>query len=164
MRRLRKVAFLLVLLAPLGAGWFALRSALGMEAARSSLDSLRRDVQEARKLGGLHTFGGASSRSGPVLLKSLVQEVAQKEGITVAFLSESERELGKGRREKQVLARVVQADHGKFVPFLARLEAEGGGAKVKEIHLKPSRTTTGVYEEAEIVLCHLSEREPGAKP
>lgn len=164
MRRLARAAWVLVLLGPLGAGWFALRSAMAAEAARSSKDSAFRDLRDAKRLTGLHSFGGTLGRSGPLPLKTLVQEAAQTGGITVAFLSESERDLGMGRREKQILARLVQAEHGKLVPFLARLEEEGGGAMVKEIHLRPSKNATAFYEEAEIVLSHLSESNGGPKP
>jgi hypothetical protein len=164
MRKLARAALFILGISPVGAGWFALRSALAENEARSSRDLALEELRGARALASRHIVGAGMPVSGPLVLKTFLQEMAQKQGIAVAFLSESERDLGKGRHERQVLARMVQADHARLVPFLGGLEAHGGGARLKELHLRPSKSDSAVYEEVEIVLSHVSEAEPGRKP
>jgi len=94
-------------------------------------------------------FGSRSGPTGPSALKTLTQEAAAKEGLLLASLSESERDLGKGRREKSIAFRLQNALHAPMIRFLSELESSGGGGRLKELHLHPSRSAEGGYEEVE---------------
>jgi len=87
-------------------------------------------------------------------LKALVQREISRHGIPVIYLNDSERELGKDVKERNVVTRALNVPHAKLVAFLGALEAQGAGAKVKELRLKPAKEQSGVYEEAESVLTY----------
>lgn len=108
-------------------------------------------LEEAQRMATAYpdAFG---NRAEEVNLKATVQAAVARQGISVTYLSESEKDLGKNLREYSVLTRAVNVPHAKLVTFLAELEAKGGGAHIKEIHLKPSKSHSEVYEEAETVV------------
>lgn len=153
------------LFALLGAGWFAVEGFLRMQARARERDEVVRKLVEARSLIARHPaiFERDAKPAADIALKSLVQEAATKHGLTVGFLAESEKEAGKGKRERQVSARLVRAPHSRIVPFLAELEGRGEGAIVKELHLRPSKDLSDTYEDAEIILARLRTIEE-AKP
>jgi hypothetical protein len=154
-----------VILGLLGALWFGADAALGARLALRERDRSEEKVREAYQLGTRHSdlFSGALHSSGDVPMKTLVQEAATKEGIQIAFLTESDKDMGKGKKEKQISARFVRSPHAKLVSFFADIEARGGRAKVKELHLRPSKEQTDAYEEAEILYSRIT-RSPEAKP
>jgi hypothetical protein len=100
-----------------------------------------------------HAFGTGSPASlSDLSLKLLAQEAAVSRNVPLGYLSETERETEKGRREHQVLVRLVNAGHRNLVLYLQDLELRGGGARVKELHIRPSRECLDCYEEVEVVL------------
>lgn len=137
--------------------WFVVDGAMGASARAHIRDAALRKLREARTLALRHpsVFRADTSLFGEVPLKALVQNTARKHGLRIAFLSEMEREAGKGVRERLVSARFSGSPHSKFVLFLLDLEKEGAGAKVKELHLRPSKDTSDVYQDGEIVFSKL---------
>lgn len=136
-----------------GAAAFATERGLAWAAAREARLAAHREIEDALRLAARHPNAfGIQAAPGESSLKSLAQETAARRGLQIGALSESERELDRGRRERQVVVRVVDAPHAELVRFLDDLEAQGAGAKVKEIHLRPSETRNGAYEEAEVVV------------
>ena len=142
-----------LLVALLASAGFLVDGALAANARLRTRDAALRKLREARALALRHptVFRGESAPSQDVPLKALVQKSARKHGLRIAFLSEAEREAGKGVRERQVSVRFTGSPHSKFVLFLLELEEEGAGAKVKELHLRPSKDTSDVYQDGEIV-------------
>lgn len=122
-------------------------------------------VREAGRLAALHpdAFDPSRESVGDLSLKTLVQEKGTKLSLGIAYLSEAEREAGRGWKERQAIVRLRQAPHGRLVSFLAELEREGRGARVKELRLRPSKEKTGVYEDTEIVFSRILPL-PGEKP
>jgi hypothetical protein len=151
--------------AAVGAGILSLGEYVAFARALAVRDASADRLAEARRIVDRHpqAFGSARSGSGEVSLKAIVQEAAGKHGVPIASLSEIEREAGKGRRERQVVTRLVRAEHPKLVAFLGDLEEKGGGAKVKELHLRPSKDQTGFYEEVEVILSRIFS-SPGGRP
>jgi len=158
------IVLLASLLAAAGAGAFALDRAAGFRSASIERDSAQKDLESALALAERHprAFGPGAGSSGESALKGLAQQSAKNRGVTIGFLSESEREAEKGRRERQIHVRLVNAPHRGLVQFLEDLEAKGSGATVKELHLRPS-PDGDVYLEAELVLSKLVSA-PGEKP
>lgn len=152
MRRDRILSWAAVL-SILGASAFAVDAGIACHLAERERDGVVLRVEEAHRLLVRHpeVFGRAAGIQETLPLKGLLQEVATREGVAVGFLSETERDAGQGRRERQAAARLVGAEHGKLVRMLVDLEARGGGARVKELHLRPSKDVTAIYEEVEIV-------------
>ena len=121
----------------------------------SRLDATLESLAASRALRETHPLVFSTSQaagSGKDRLKALVQDCGAKQGLGIAYLSEAEREVGKGAMERQVVCRAVGVPHDKLVKFLASLEAQGEGAKIKEIRLKPAKEKSGIYEEAEAVV------------
>jgi len=131
--------------------------------AREERDEARRSLEKAVKLAAEYprAFGPQAMvpLAGESGLKTLAQEFAASRSVTIGYLTESERESEKGRRERQVIIRLVNAAHPNLILFLQDLESRGGGAKVKEIHVRPSRDIVDAYEEAEIVVSKLAPEE-----
>jgi hypothetical protein len=154
-----------VILGALGALWFAADGALSAGQAARARDRAEGSVRAAWTLGtgNPRLFSGVLRPTGDLPLKALCQEAGRKEGIQIAFLTESEKEAGKGKREKQVSARLVRSSHPKLVSFLALLEERGAGAKVKELHLRASKDLSDTYEEAEILFSRVTS-VPEARP
>jgi hypothetical protein len=152
----------------MAAAWFAADRAFQAVVRERERDLTVSKLVEARTLMARHPelFKEENpSPAGLVPLKPLLQEAGTKHGLLVGFLSESEKDAGKGRRECQVSARLVRAPHAKLVHFLADLEGRGSGALVKEIHLRPSKEVSDIYEEAEIVYARaVMVPEAGKKP
>ncbi len=148
-----------------GAGILVLGEYVAFARALAARDSSSWRLAEAQRIVDRHpqAFGSARAAGVEVSLKTVVQEAAGKHGVPIASLSEVEREAGKGRRERHVVTRLVRAEHPKLVAFLSDLEEKGGGAKVKELHLRPSKDQTRVYEEAEVTLSRIFS-SPGGRP
>ncbi len=140
---------------------FAIERGIACAAVRDVRRAAVRELEEAIQLTARHpgAFGDQAPVAADAPLKSLAQEVAAKHGVAVAFLSESEREADGGRRERQVIVRLTHPAHRKLVGFLGELESRGGGARIKEIHVRPSSSKSDHYEEAEVVVSRLSEPE-----
>jgi hypothetical protein len=151
----------LAALALLGSALLAADRFSSAQATRERREEAARDLARAMELSNRHprAFGAQASAESDSALKTLVQESAKNRGVTIGFLSESERDAEKGRRERQVLVRLVNADHRNVVFYLQDLEEHGSGAKVKELHLRPSRDQVDAYEEAELVLSKVIVRE-----
>ena len=136
-----------------GAAAAAFDRAHAARVAGRARDEAHARLDQARALSDQHphAFGSAlSAAEQGGALKTQAQEAATSRGVTIGYLSETERETRKGGREMQVVVRLVEAPHGGLVRFLQDLETAGG--RVKELHLRPSRSTPDAYEEAEIVL------------
>jgi hypothetical protein len=166
---MRSPAFILslVALAVAAAGAFAAERGLAARTARSQREEAQSQLEKAVKLAAEHprAFGPqAVTSAGDSALKTVAQEAATSRQVTIGFLSESERDADKGRRERQVIIRLVNAGHPNLILFLQDLESRAGGAKVKEIHVRPSRELPDAYEEAEIVLSKVSAAPVEKKP
>jgi hypothetical protein len=160
----RNPAFVLALaaLAVVAAGGFAADRYGAARAAREEREDAQRSLEKAVSLAAEHprAFGPqAILPATDSALKTLAQEFAAGRNVTIGYLTESERETDKGRRERQVLVRLVNPGHPNLILFLQDLETRGGGARVKEIHVRPSREIPDAYEEAEIVLSKIVAEE-----
>ena len=149
----------------LGSSWYAIEGSLRYqrqaELYQGHVGKLAQAVAMAARHPSLFEEGDRSAGEGS--LKNLVKNIAREKGLEIAFLSENEKEAGKGKRERQVTARLVRAPHEKLVRFLAELEELGSGAKVKELHLRPSKETTDTYQDAEVIFAKVfsvPRREP----
>jgi hypothetical protein len=148
-----------LILSLLGGGWFATEEWLAAETRLRERDLAISTLSEARMLFARHPelFQGSGGFFGSeVALKALLQESSTQHGLQLGFLSEADKEAGKGKRERQVSARLVRAPHGSLIPFLADLEARGAGAVIKELHLRPSKDVSGTYEDAEVVFSRMT--------
>jgi hypothetical protein len=149
-----------------GAGFAADRWAAA-RAARGAREEAEGCLEKATALARKYprVFGPLPSPSARgSSIKVLAQEFAASRNVTLGYLSESEREGEKGRRERQVILRLMDAPHPNLVRFLEDLEGRSGGAKVKEIHIRPSREIPDAYQEAEIVLSKGVTAAPEKKP
>ena len=153
----------LIALAVAAAGGFAADRYSAARTAREERDEAQRALEKAVRLAAEHprAFGphAVAPSSGESGLKTLAQEFATSRNVTIGYLTESERESEKGRRERQMIIRLVNAGHPNLILFLQDLENRGGGAKVREIHVRPSREITDAYEEAEIVVSKFAPEE-----
>jgi len=132
---------------------FAVFEYVSYTEARDSFNDRMERLQDAQAMASKHSqifrTGTATVRKD---LKGLVQEVGAKNGISIIYLNETERDAGDMVRERNVVARAVNVPHAKLVTFLADLESRGNGARIKEIRLKPALDKSDVYQEAESVL------------
>jgi len=148
-------------------GGFALNRYAAARNARGARESAQRDLEKAVKIAAEHprSFGpeAVPAQTGAAL-KSLAQGLATSRGVTIGYLTENDREADKGRRERQVMIRLVSPGHQNLVLFLQDLESRGGGAKVKELHLRPSKDVTDAYEEAEVILSKTAPVAEEKKP
>lgn len=154
---------LLLLIALAGAGYAALDRYLAWQEVKVAADRQLEDLQAAQSAFARHpgAFAPGTDDPGARNLKALVQGAVARNNVPVVFLSESERELGRGVVERDVTARAVNVAHGPWVRFLADLEANGK-ATVKELRMKPAPRQNGVYEEAEtVVSLRWAAPEPG---
>ena len=146
---------------------FAALSAWSALARGRERDQAVRALSEARRLlaSRARDRSGAGAQAGSeVGLKALVESESASSGLALGFLSEAEKEAGKGRRERQVSARLLRTPHEKLVRFLAALEAKGAGAVVKELHLRPSKEDSGTYEDVELTYSRVGPVIPTAVP
>jgi hypothetical protein len=164
----KSTAFVLTLaaLAVASSGGVAIDRYGAARAARADREDLERQLRKAETLAATNpcAFGPNVPAPGKdATLKGLAQEAAAGRALTIGYLSEGEREAEKGRRERQVIVRLVNAAHPNLILFLRDLETRGGGAPVKEIHVRPSREVQDAYEEAEIVLSKSTAAAPEVK-
>ena len=153
MKRLAAAAPLLVALALIGAATFALDRYFALDAARSSLGEQMLQLERACQLARTHPQSlGTTANGAKTDLKALVQQSSARQGIVLTHLSETEHEAGEKVKERTISARAANVPHTAMVAFLADLESRGGGARVKEIRLKPAVDNGGMYQEAESVL------------
>jgi hypothetical protein len=153
----------IVALAALVCAALAIDRYIASRVSAKAVESAVSDLREARLLVEQNpaSFGTPPPTGAQMALKAAIQQTGARYGLSVAFLSESEKDAGQGRREKQAVARLVNPAHNKIVPFLDELERIGG-ARVRELHLRPSRETTGLYQEVELVLARpLGTEEEG---
>ena len=160
------IAFVLSLLVVLASGGFATDRFLVSRLVRQNRESAQRDLERAVFLISQHpgAFGWKGERQDEGSLKTVAQESAARQGVTIGYLSENERDTEKGRRERQVIIRLANAPHPNLIHFLQELEHRGTGAWIKEIHVRPSRENSDSYEEAEIVLSKASAAPEEKKP
>jgi hypothetical protein len=142
------------MVAVLAAGGFAWNRWTKVGEMRESASRREEDLRRAVRLAcdRPELFGERGSSLNLKPLKALVQEAAAQCQVAIGFVSESEREVERDRQERQVMLRLVGTAHGNLVRFLGHLEKEGGGARLRELHLRPSKEVTDLYDEAEIVL------------
>jgi hypothetical protein len=143
-----------VALAVLASAALAADRGLASRFSGKALEAALGDIREARALveRDPSAFGTPPPVGAQAELKTTVQQVGARHGLSIAYLSEGERDAGQGRREKQAVTRLVNAPHDKLVPYLAELERVCGNARVREFHLRPSREANGVYQEVEFTL------------
>ncbi len=151
------------LLALLGAAGFMTQRLGALRLARTGRESAQTQLESALKLaakepGRFGTLAPASTPDGS--LKPLAQELAAARSVSLGYLSENERDSDGGRRERQLVLRLLNAEHPQLVRFLEDIEARGGGARIKELHLRPSRELANAYEEAEVVIARATEKKP----
>jgi hypothetical protein len=154
----------IVIAAVIAAGAFAFNRFMALEEAQAA-NALRMDeLEEARHLVQSHpeAFGVNASAVAKSDLKGLVQQSSSRNGVVLMYLTETERDAGEKIKERNVVARAVNVPHAKLVAFLADLEKQGNGARIKEIRLKPATDRSDVYQEAETVLAlrWVTESEP----
>jgi hypothetical protein len=147
----------LAALALLGAAGFAIERGLTASSLRSAREAAAFELEGALALAAKHpsAFGGPALQPGESALKNLAQQIAVRRSLTIGYLSESEREAEKDRVERQVILRLVGPGHAGLVALLQDLERQGGGVRVKEVHVRPSLHQPDAYEDAEIVLARL---------
>lgn len=149
------VALTLAALVVCAAAGYAADRYAAATVARVEREEAQQALKKAVGLAAEHprAFGpNAAAPGGDSSLKALAQEAAASRNVSLGYLSESERDVEKGRRERQVLIRLINAGHPNVVLFLQDLETRGGGARVKELHVRPSREIPDAYEEVEIVV------------
>jgi hypothetical protein len=136
------------------ATFFAVDRYAAMEEARTATTAAHEQLALAQDIAQRHpeAFGVNANHSAVADLKRLVQDSAARNGVSLLYLTETERDAGESIRERNVLARLVNVPHDKLVSLLADLETKGGGARIKEIRIKPSIARSDVYQEAEAVL------------
>ena len=156
---MRRTALVLAsaLLVLLGSAAFAVERGLAASRSREAREAAVAELAETLALAAKHpgAFGGPAPKAGESALKTLAQQASARRSLTLAYLSESEREAEKGRVERQVTLRLVAPGHAALVGLLQDLERDGAGARVKEIHVRPSPERSDLYEDAEIVLARL---------
>ncbi|MBI3828865.1 MAG: hypothetical protein HY291_05080 [Planctomycetes bacterium] len=148
-RALPALSFILVLAAAL----FAVERYSVYAPLRAELTLRGAQIDEARRIAAAYpeAFGPKAASAAPANLKEIVQAAAARRSIPVTYLNESEKDLSKDVLETSVAARAVNVPHANLVAFLGDLESRGGGARIKEIRLKPAKEKSGQYDEAEIV-------------
>lgn len=163
---MKRAEFVLILavVPVIAAALFAMDRWAALRAVREERIELFERLDKALSLARSHpaAFGANAPPvvPGPEVLKTFAQEAAARRNVNVAYLSETEREGEKGMRERHVVVRVVNAGHANLIAFLEDVEIRGG-ARVREIHVRPSRSIPDAYEEAEIVFSRLWTEEGG---
>lgn len=136
------------------ATYFAVDRFAALDDARTASTLAQEQLASAQEMAHRHpeAFGLNANRGSSVDLKRLVQDSSARNGVSLLYLNETERDAGESIRERNVLARLVNVPHDKLVTLLADLETNGGGARIKEIRIKPSPARSDIYQEAEAVL------------
>jgi hypothetical protein len=137
----------------LGACTYSLDRFLAYRSLREAVEAKAGEIQEAQALIRAEpgAFGEQEKNARPDLA-ALLRQAAQVNQIGLVSLTQNDREAGQGIREQRVIARAVRVAHGPWVQFLADLERQAPGSRVKEIRLGFSKDEAGVYQEAECVL------------
>lgn len=135
-----------------GAGGYSVDRYLALDNLRAEHTLRVESLNEAAGLMERHTEA-FEQRSAPADLKTVVQQASARNKIALSHLSEVEREAGEKTRERNVYARLVDVPHAKLVAFLADLELNGRGARIKDIRLVPDASRSDYYKEAESTLC-----------
>lgn len=133
---------------------FAVTRYFAYQESQETFTECLTNLQDAHGMAARHKdlFEANKLNAGRNDLKAIVQESGARNGVPLIYLNETERDSGDKVRERNVTARAVNVPHSKLVTFLVDLETRGGGARIKEIRLKPSADKAGVYQEAESVL------------
>ncbi|MCK6498651.1 MAG: hypothetical protein L6Q38_04135 [Nitrospira sp.] len=154
-----------MLLAAVSAAAFAVDRYLAFAKGEAELEERIAALQDAKEIyqQASGAFGAATAPTEDLPLKPLVQKAGAEAKVRLNYLSETEKDLGKGVHERSVVARTSDVPHATLVAFLAALEARGDGARIKELRLKPSKTQSGIYQDAECVLARnrYEERSTG---
>ena len=132
--------------------YFAFERYSASAAARVELQDSLDGIDDCSRMARTHP-GAFGKITAPVevALKPLVQELCARQAIGLSYLSEIEKDVEDGARERSVYARAANVPHDRLVALLAELEARGGGAKIKEINLTLSKENGGVYAEVNTV-------------
>lgn len=132
---------------------FAVDRFLTFQQMRTELDSRTEELAETGRLIQAHSdVLGAKRTSASAALKSLVQQAGARNGIVLNNLGENERDIGEKLREHNVFSRMSNVPHTRLVAFLAELEAQGDGAKIKELRIMPDPIHSDNYKEVESTL------------
>jgi hypothetical protein len=144
---------------------FAIERYGSMGEARAASTTAMEQVSKAQEMAWEHpeAYGVNANQGAKTDLKRMVQEAGARNGVSLLYLSETERDAGDSVRERNVMSRLVNVPHAKLVAFLADLESKGGGARIKEIRIKPALDRSDVYQEAEAILAirWLTPKESG---
>lgn len=137
-----------------GAALFALDRYWAYASARDEFTTTEKDLIVAQDMLKRHAqaFVDKPADAPNVSLKAVVQQLGRKHRMNLVYLTEVEKEAGKGVRERNVITRVSKVAHGDLARFLSDVESKGSGIRIKEIQLKPSKTESGVYATAECVV------------
>lgn len=158
------LAVTVVLIAVVG---FAVERFVALRALENQKKLLQAELDGAAKLYSEYPamFGTSGMRPAKSLpLKMLAQQVAKDRKVEIGSLSESQRQADRGVQEHLVHLRLTRVPHANLARLLGDIETLDPGARAKELHVRPSRETTGVYEEAEVVLARLVPAEEVRKP
>jgi hypothetical protein len=153
MKAAQRLPTILALAALAGAFFFALDRYAAAGATHDAMQSALDGIADCERMAKSHP--GAFGKGGTpidVALKPLVQEASARQSINLSYLSEIEKDVEGGARERSVYARAANVPHDRLVALLCELEARGGGAKIKEINLTISKENGGVYAEVNTVL------------
>ena len=143
----------LTLLVLLASTAFAVDRFLTYQQMRAELDNRTEELAETSRLIQAHSDALGSKRANVgSALKSLVQQAGARNGIVLNNLGENERDIGEKLREHNVFSRMSNVPHTRLVAFLAELEAQGDGAKIKELRLTPDPIHSENYKEVESTL------------
>lgn len=157
----------LIAVAFAAASIFAIERYVAVSAQQAEIQKLRESLNGAKHLAADHpgAFRNAATPAGRASMKSLFQDASNRHGITVAYISEAVRDAGDKIKERTVTARATNVPHAKLVALLSDLETLGGGARVKEIRVKPAAVGNGIYQEVEsIVAFRWVEEKPRSEP
>jgi hypothetical protein len=150
---MKKFASALAILAFVLCTVFAIERYLLVTAHQRALEEARAELVSATKAFQANPLiFGEQRGSGRQDLKSVAQAASGRSGVPLMFLSEAERELSEGVRERTLVCRTANVKLSALVAFLSDLEASSKGARLKEIRLKQSPENSNLFSEAESVL------------
>lgn len=143
----------LVLIGFLASAAFAVERYFAWQQFQAELENRTRELTETCRLVQAHpdAFGARHSPSD-ASLKTLAQQAGMRNGIVLNNLGENERDVGEKTKEHNVFSRMSNVPHAGLVAFLAELEAQGDGAKVRELRLTADAARSGIYKEVESTL------------
>lgn len=149
----QRLPTLLVAIAIILTATFALKKYLDFAAARAELTEKIGRLEDANAvyLQNSLIFSNSVRPAAPEL-KLLVQSSSTRNGVLLSYLTEMDKDVGEKVREHNVICRAINVSQPKLVKFLAELEAQGGGAKIKELRLKPAADRFDCYQEVDVVI------------